>query len=97
MSRTGKFTKTETDEWCPGLGEWYHELLCKGYRKERDQGPLCGWRRPEDSEASSLWAPHSLPHWEAPGKAERLGLWFPVCSTPSREEPCEDPSSWGLG
>ena len=29
------------DEWCPGLGERPHELLlCKGYRKESDQGPL---------------------------------------------------------
>ena len=63
MSRTGKFTKTEADEWCPGLGERHHELFCKGYRKESGQGPLCG---PEDSEASSLWGPHSFPHGKHP-------------------------------
>ena len=88
MSRTGKFSKTEADEWCPGLGERHHELFCKGYGKESGQGPPCG---PEDSEASSLWGPHSFPHGEAPGRAERLGPQFPVCSTLSREEPCGAP------
>ena len=97
MSRTGKFTKTEADEWFPGLGERHHKLLCKGYRKERGQGSLCGWRRPEDSEASSLWGPHSLLHREAPRWGARLGPRFPVCSTLSREGPCEGPTSRGGG
>ena len=97
MSRTGKCTKIEADEWFPGLGERHHKLLCKGYRKERGQGSLCGWRRSEDSEASSLLGPHSLPYGEAPGRAERLGPRFPVCSTPSREGLCGGPSSRGVG
>ena len=52
MSRTGKFTKTEADEWGPGLCGRHHELLCKGYRKimakgsSVDGGGLKTWNPP---------------------------------------------------
>ena len=81
--------------WGRGLTSCYYVRVIG---RRATKGPS-GWRRPEDSGASSLWGPQSRPHGKAPGRAERPGPQFPVCSTPSREGPCGGLSSpgWGAG